>query len=58
MFYVQIFTRNGHSLTIRYGPSTGNTWKQVMSYANFLQIQYGIKVYVKPFDEDEKKGAE
>ena len=56
MFYVQIFTRNGNPLTIRYGPSTGNTWEQVMAYANFLLIQYGIKVYVKIFDEAEKNG--
>ncbi len=54
MFYVQIFTRNGNPLTMRYGPSTGNTWQLVMNYANFLQRQYSIKVYVKSFDKDEE----
>ena len=57
MFYVQIFNNFGEkkSLTMRYGPSTGNTWEQVMNYANFLQAQYAIRVYVKIFDENEVK---
>jgi len=56
MFYVQIFNNFGEKkpLTIRYGPSTGNTWEQVMSYAQFLQRQYAFKVFVKTFDEAEK----
>ena len=55
MFYVQIFNNFGEkkSLTMRYGPSTGNTWEQVMSYAQFLHTMYNIRVFVKIFDENE-----
>jgi len=55
MFYVQVFNNFGEkkSLTMRYGPSTGNTWEQVMSYAQFLRRQYAIRVFVKIFDEAE-----
>lgn len=55
MFYVQIFNNFGEkkSLTMRYGPSTGNTWEQVMGYAQFLRTMYNIRVFVKIFDENE-----
>jgi len=55
MFYAQIFNNFGEkkSLTMRYGPSTGNTWEQVMSYAQFLYAMYNIRVFVKIFDENE-----
>lgn len=60
MFYVQVFNDFGEKkpLTMRYGPSTGNTWELVMRYAQFLQRQYGIRVFVKTFDEDESNGEE
>lgn len=58
MFYAQIFNNYAtkKAVTKRYGPSTGNTWEQVMSYAQFLHAQYNIRVFVKIFDEDENNG--
>ena len=55
MFYVQIFNNFGEKkpLTMRYGPSTGNTWEQVMSYAQFFHAMYNIRVFVRIFDEAE-----
>ena len=53
MFYTQIFDQNGDALTMRYGPSVGNTWELTMNYAHFIRVQHGIKVYVKTFKENE-----
>lgn len=52
MFYAQIFNNFGEkkSLTKRYGPSAEDTWAKVIQYAQFLQVQYRIRVFIKTFD--------